>query len=128
MTRETRLLREYGLIRFTILTRADGAHLGLLGHISIRVSSTQETSVREGITTTNDGRPVLLVMTNNSTRAQQLTLVKKQLDGQQRVRRSRLYHRYPLHSRTRPRSACQRSDATFSKLNSATSSRTACGP
>ena len=50
-----------------------------------------------------------VVMTNNSTRAQQLTLVKKQLDGQQRVRMSCLYHRYPLHSRTRPRS-----DATFS--------------
>ena len=109
MTRETRLLREYGLIRFTILTRADGTHLGLLGHISTRVSSTQETSVREGITTTNDGRSVLLVMTNNSTRAQQLHAREEAAGWTAAGTEEPPPPPLPLHSRTRPRS-----DATFS--------------
>ena len=51
---------------------ADSSDLGQLGHISARSRGTQEISVREGVTATDDGRTVLLVVTNNSKRAQQL--------------------------------------------------------
>jgi hypothetical protein len=60
---ETRLVR---------CAAADGSSLGTLGHISTRARSSQEISVREGITATNDSSTVLLVVTNKSKQTQQL--------------------------------------------------------